>query len=109
MDAAHLTQVFALTGIAVWIGRFVLTSLGQAGDAVSAAFSPVGPGAPPPARRTTASWWQTARPLEMGAAIAPFVEIDPVPWRDTRTVPRRGMFVVPPVQVAPIRLRVLAA
>jgi hypothetical protein len=108
MDAAHLMQLFALIGIAIGIGWFVLTSLGQAGDAVSGALSAVGPGAPPPARRTTRSWWETPRPLAIDAANATFVEIDLGFAADAQTVPRRGRFVVPPIRVAPIRLRVLA-
>ncbi len=109
MDAAHLTQLFALTGIALGIGRFVLSSLGRAGDAVSGAFATIEPGVPQRARQPTGSWWQAARTPDADLAIAAFIELDPVITRGAQTVARRGTFVVPPIRVAPIQLRVLAA
>jgi len=108
MDAAEISQAFALTGIAIAVGWFVLTSLGRAGDAFSGAFTTVQPISVTRARQPTGSWWLTPRPLALDP-VAPYVEIDPATRVDLRTAPRSGRFVVPLIRVAPIRLRVVAA
>jgi hypothetical protein len=108
MDAVELTRAFALTGIAIAVGWFVLTSLGQAGDAFSGALTTVQPVGVRQARQPTGSWWLTPRPLELDP-LAPYVDIEPANRVDLRIAPRSGRFVVPLIRVAPIRLRVLAA
>jgi hypothetical protein len=110
MDASRLTITFAIVLIGLGLGRFVVSSVGRAGDVMAALFVPPDQalGWPRGVQEGDAPWgWRgmaspaADRPIDRGDdddhASSELRE-----WRD----PPPGSFVVPVDRVAPVRFGV---
>jgi hypothetical protein len=114
MDAFRLTMTFAVLLIGAGLGRFILSTMGRAGDAMAALFVPPDQalGWPHGVQESDEPWgWR-------GPATAPRPTLDPGHPDDgdqggdgddlagDDRDPRSGSFVVPVDRVAPVHLGV---
>jgi len=110
MDASRLTMTFAVLLVGLGLGRFVVSSLGQAGDVMASLFVPPDRalGWPHGVQESDEPWgWRrpaTGSPARTNDRDADDGDgpTDTSNW----TEPPRGTFVVPVDRVAPIHLGV---
>jgi hypothetical protein len=110
MDASRLTITFAILLIGLGLGRFVVSSVGRAGDVMAALFVPPDQalGWPRGVQESDAPWgWRGATSPDRQRPIDRIDDDDHGStelreWRD----PPAGSFVIPVRRVAPVRFGV---
>jgi hypothetical protein len=110
MDASRLTLTFAVLLLGAGLGRFILSSMGRAGDAMATLFVPPDQalGWPHGVQEGDEPWgWRRPPSVASERPIEPNDDdgggpADPREWTD----PAAGRFVVPVDRVAPVHLGV---
>jgi hypothetical protein len=110
MDASRLTLTFVVLLIGAGLGRFILSSMGRAGDAMATLFVPPDQalGWPHGVQESDEPWgWRRPRSVASERRTEPNDDggggsANPREWTD----PAAGRFVVPVDRVAPVHLGV---
>ena len=110
MDAARLTVTFAVLMIGYGLGRFVLDTLGRAGDGMATLFVAPdrAPGWPRGVQERDEPWdWRVASRPDPNWSATDDAELEDPGARPSGsggTAPSAGSYIVPVEPVAPVRL-----